>query len=213
MSEAPLSNRPTPRTTAAVEAELRRQIRADLAQARTDADGELDDASLASIIAHAIGMALGFHLESPEHTRNATTSSRTWRPAGGPRGGRPQEFEARPSFEDRGPRQFDDRRRPPPPPPARGPSQGRGGYQDRGGFQDRPPFQGRPPFQDRPPRDFDDRGGPPRRGPREDDRDFQPRRGPPGRPSGFGPRSGSRPPNRGGGGGGFGPRRPPPRGR
>src|SRR5216684_4494800 len=83
MSEAPLSNRPTPRTTAAVEAELRRQIRADLAQARTDADGELDDASLASIIAHAIGMALGFHLESPEHTRNATTSSRTWRPAGG----------------------------------------------------------------------------------------------------------------------------------
>ena len=34
MSEAPRSNRPTPRTTAAVEAELRRQIRADMAQAR-----------------------------------------------------------------------------------------------------------------------------------------------------------------------------------
>src|SRR5437660_7568625 len=200
MSEAPRSNRPTPRTTAAVEAELRRRIRAELTQARSDADGELDDAALAGVIASAISAALGWHLESPEHTRNATTSSRTWRPAGGPRGGRPQEFEARPSFEDRGPRQFDDRRRPPPPPPARGPSQGRGGYQDRGGFQDRPPFQGRPPFRDRPPRDFDDR-------------DFQPRRGPPGRPSGFGPRSGSRPPNRGGGGGGFGPRRPPPRGR
>ena len=140
-----------------------------MAQARADADGELDDESLASIIAHAIGMALGWHQESPEHTRNATTSSRTWRPAGGPRGGRPQEFEER-SFEDRGPRQFDDRRRGPP--PDRGPSQDRGPYQDRGGFQPRPPYQ------DRPPRDFDDRNGPPRRGPRDDDRDFPPRRGP-----------------------------------
>src|ERR1700730_3519966 len=104
MSEAPQSNRPTPRTTAAVEAELRRQIRADLAQAREDADGELDDASLASIIARAIGATLGWHLESPEHTRNATVSSRTWRPSDGPRGaGRP------PDIEERGPRQFDDR--------------------------------------------------------------------------------------------------------
>ena len=60
--------------------------------------GELDDESLASIIAHAIGLLLSWHQESPEHTRNATTSSRTWRPAGGPRGGRPQEFEER-SFE------------------------------------------------------------------------------------------------------------------
>src|ERR1700704_4611725 len=97
MSEAPRSNRPTPRTTAAIEAELRRQIRADLAQARADADGELDDESLASIIAHAIGMLLVWHQESPEHTRNATTSSRTWRPAGGPRGAAP------------GPRDFGDR--------------------------------------------------------------------------------------------------------
>src|ERR1700736_1904836 len=105
MSEAPRSNRPTPRTTAAVEAELRRQIRADMAQAREDTDGELDDASLASIIARAIGMVLGWHLESPEHTRNASLSSRTWRPAGGPRGGRPPEFENR-SPEERGPRQF-----------------------------------------------------------------------------------------------------------
>src|ERR1700732_248741 len=117
MSEAPRSNRPTPRTTAAIEAELRRQIRADMAQARTDADGELDDESLASIIARAIGMALGFHLESPEHTRNATASSRSWRPASGPRGPRPPDFDEERSFEDRGPRQFDDRRRGPPPPP------------------------------------------------------------------------------------------------
>jgi hypothetical protein len=205
MSEAPRSNRPTPRTTAAIEAELRRQIRADMAQARADAEGELDDESLASIIAHAIGLVLAWHQESPEHTRNATTSSRTWRPAGGPRGGRPQEFEER-SFEDRGPRPFDDRRRGPPP--------DRGPFQERGPYQERAPYPPRPPFQDRPPRDFEDRNAPPRRGPREDNRDFQPRRGPPGRPSGFnsgpGPRSGGRPPSRGGG---FGPRRPPPRGR
>src|ERR1700687_5353149 len=141
MSEAPLSNRPTPRTTAAVEAELRRQIRADMAQARADADGELDDESLASIIGRAIGLALSWHQESPEHTRNATQSSRSWRPSGGPRGGRPQpDFPEERSFEDRGPRPFDDRRRGPP--PERGP------YQDRGGFQPRPPYQ------DRPPRDF-----------------------------------------------------------
>src|ERR1700681_4345238 len=154
MSEAPRSNRPTPRTTAAIEAELRRQIRADMVQARADADGELDDESLASIIAHAIGLLLGWHQESPEHTRNATTSSRTWRPAGGPRGARPQEFEER-TFEERGPRQFDDRRGGPP--PDRGPAP------DRRPYQDRPPY--RPPFQDRPPRDFDDRDAPPRRGP------------------------------------------------
>src|SRR5579859_5962137 len=131
MSEAPRSNRPTPRTTAAIEAELRRQIRADLTQARADADGEVDDESLASIIAHAIGMLLAWHQESPEHTRNATTSSRTWRPAGGPRGGRPPEFgpEERTfedrgprQFDDRGPRQFDDRRRGPPAPQDRGPA-------------------------------------------------------------------------------------------
>src|ERR1700736_5590684 len=98
MSEAPRSNRPTPRTTAAVEAELRRQIRADLAQARADADGQLDDESLASFTPPAIGIGLGFHQESPEHARNATTSSRTWRPAGGPRGGRPPDVGPRPAF-------------------------------------------------------------------------------------------------------------------
>src|SRR5207244_11295836 len=68
MSEAPRSNRPTPRTTAAVEAELRRRIRAELTQARSDADGELDDAALASVIASAIAAALSWHLEAPEHT-------------------------------------------------------------------------------------------------------------------------------------------------
>src|ERR1700737_3677871 len=87
MSEAPRSNRPTPRTTAAVEAELRRRIRAELTQARSDAEGELDDATLATVIAGAIAAALTWHLEAPEHTRNATLSSRTWRPAGGPRAG------------------------------------------------------------------------------------------------------------------------------
>jgi len=195
MSEAPQSNRPTPRTTAAVEAELRRQIRADMAQAREDADGELDDASLASIIARAIGVALGWHLESPEHARNATLSSRTWRPSGGPRGGgRPQDFE------ERGPRQYDDRRRPPP--------QERGPYPDRGPRE----FDDRNPPPRRPARD-DERDVPPRRGPRDDDRerDFPPRRGPQRPP--FNPRGSSRPPNRPSGGGGFGPRRPPPRGR
>src|SRR5258708_33969484 len=108
MVDEPRSNRPTPRTAAAVEAELRRRIRAELTQARSDADGELDDAALAGVMARAIALALGWHLESPEHARNATLSSRTWRPARGPRGGRPrQEFEDR-SFEDRGPRQFED---------------------------------------------------------------------------------------------------------
>src|SRR6266446_4829014 len=133
MVDEPRSNRPTPRTAAAVEAELRRRIRAELTQARSDADGELDDAALAGVIARAIAMALGWHLESPEHARNATLSSRTWRPAGGPRGGqRGQEFE------DRGPRQFDDRR---------------------------PRFRDRPPYQDRRPRD-DDRNEIEPRGPR-----------------------------------------------
>jgi hypothetical protein len=201
MSEAPLSNRPTPRTTAAVEAELRRLIRVDIAQAREDGDGELDDASLASIIARAIGMALGWHLESPEHSRNATSSSRAWRPAGGPRGGRAPEFDAR-APQERGPRQFDDRPRRPPP---NRPPFSDGGPRD---FGDRPSGPRRPPREDT--RDFPP---PPRRGPRDDDRDrdrdrdrnFPPARG--------GPRGGGRPLNRPGGGGGFGPRRPPPRGR
>src|SRR5579872_2236388 len=128
MAEAPRSNRPTPRTPAAAEAELRRRIRIELEQARAEADGALDDAALASIIARALSSALQWHLEAPEHTRNATLSSRTWRPAGGPRGG------ARDYDRDRPPRDFD-RDRPP-----------------RDFDRDRPP---RHFDRDRPPRDYD----------------------------------------------------------
>ena len=179
MADAPRSNRPIPRTAAAVEAELRRRIRAELNQARNEADGELDDATLAAIIARAVATALGWHLEAPEHTRNATISSRSWRPAGGPRGGPPRsdDYRDRP-FEPRGPRDFRDR---PPRGPRdfgdRGPSDSRGrGPSD---FRDRGPRE----FEDRGPRDYPDRGFPPRRG-------FQ-----------------DRPPRSRGGG--FGPRRPP----
>jgi hypothetical protein len=181
VAEAPRSNRPTPRTTAAIEAELRGGIRAEITQARSEAEnGELDDAALSSIIARAVAAAVGWHLEAPEHTRNSTFTSRTWRPAGGPRGGRREEFEER-SFEDRGPRSFEDR----------GPRR----FDDR---PRRPPFEQRGPYQERPPRDFDDREAPPRRGPRdEDDREFPARRGPPSRPP-YAPRGGSRPPSRGG---------------
>src|SRR5205823_12950693 len=105
-----------------------------------------DDESLASILAHAIGRALGWHMESPEHTRGATSSSRGWRPAGGPRGGRPQDIEER-SFEDRGPRPYQDRRRGPPP--------------ERGTYQDRPPVQDRQHYQDRPPPHFTHRDSSP----------------------------------------------------
>src|SRR5262245_11553136 len=85
MEEPRRSNRPTPRTPAAIEAELRRRVRMELTQARADGEGELDDASLSEIIARAIAAALSWHIEAPEHARNATLSSRTWRPAGGPR--------------------------------------------------------------------------------------------------------------------------------
>src|SRR5712692_1216977 len=137
MSEAPRSNRPTPRTTAAVEAELRRRIRAELTQARSDADGELDDAALASVIASAIAAALSWHLESPEHTRNATTSSRTWRPAGGPRGGAsgPRDFGERPPRENNDQREFRPRR---PPFGKAPPKRGGGGFGPR-----RPPPRSR----------------------------------------------------------------------
>jgi hypothetical protein len=112
MTEQPRSNRPTPRTPAAIEAELRRRIRADLTQARADADGELDDATLAAVIARAISSALTWHIEAPEHARNATLSSRSWRSAGGPRaggGGRPpREFEERP-YDERRPPPYRDR--------------------------------------------------------------------------------------------------------
>lgn len=233
MSETPRSNRPTPRTAASVEAELRRRIRTELTQARSDAEnGQVDDATLAGIIASAIGDALGWHLESPEHTRNATLSSKTWRPAGGPRGGRSADDEDAPgaggdsSFSgDRPPRRdFGDR------PPRR-----EFGNRPQRDFGDRPPrrnFGDQPPrrdFGNKPPRDFGDR--PPRGGfgnrpgrdfgdrpPRPDfsnrpGRDFGDRpprdvgddRDAPRRESGrppFSPRGG-RPPNRGGAGGGF----------
>jgi hypothetical protein len=187
MAEAPRSNRPTPRTAAAIEAELRRRIRSELEQARSEADGVLDDAALAGIIARAIVSAVEWHLQAPEHTRNATLSSRTWRPAGGPRGG-PRDDDG----EDRGPR------RPP-----------RDFDRPRRDF-DRPPRDfDRPPRDfDRPRRDFD-------RPPRDFDRDYdRPPRDydrPPPRDYDRGPR---RPPPRGSGGfkrGGFKPRRPPKR--
>jgi hypothetical protein len=210
MSDEPRSNRPTPRTAAAIEAELRRRIRGELEQARSEADGALDDAALAGIIARAIASALDWHLQSPEHTRNATMSSRTWRPAAGPRGGARDDEEERgprrpPRDFDRPPRDFD---RPPRRDFDRGP---------RRDF-DRPPRDfDRPPRDfDRPPRDYD-RPRPPRDydgPPRDDDRDADgPRRNydrPP-RDYNRGPR---RPPPRGGGGfkrGGFGPRKPPKR--
>src|SRR5207248_6615046 len=117
--------------------ELRRRIRTDLEQARTNADGQLDDATLAAIIARAVAAALQWHLEAPEHTRNATLSSRTWRPAGGPRGPRARDEEREGSTRnfDRPPRDFD-----------RGPRD-----------YDRPPREyDRPPREyDRPPRDYD----------------------------------------------------------
>jgi len=162
MSEAPRSNRPTPRTPAAVEAELRHRIRSELEQARSDAeDGQLDDASLAAIIARAVASAMQWHLEAPEHTRNATLSSRSWRPAGGPRGGTRRDFD-RDGDEERGPREY-----------GRGP---------RREFEDRPPRDyDRPPRDfDRPPRDFDrsprDFDRPPPRGFGRRPRDFD---GPP----------------------------------
>ncbi len=183
MDESPRSNRPTPRTPAAIEAELRRRVRLDLQHARSEAEnGDVDDVTLAEIIARAIATALGWHQESPAHTRNATTSSRSWRPAGGPRGGPPRDRE----FDDgpRRPREFDDGPRRPPPPPPRD-------YDDR---PRRPPFRSREydeGYQDEesrpPPRG---RAGPPR----------YPQRGP--RPGG------RRPPMGRGGGGGFGSRKP-----
>ena len=160
MAEEPRSNRPAPRTSAAAEAELRRRIRAELEQARGEAeDGQLNDAALAAIIARAVASALQWHLEAPEHARNATLSSRTWRPAGGPRaGGRPARDFDRPSRDyDRLPRDYD---RPP-----------------RERDFDRPPrdFDRPPPRErdfdrpsrddyERPPRDFDRGPRPPRQG-------------------------------------------------
>jgi len=221
VDDAPRSNRPTPRTPAAVEAELRRRLRTELAHAREEAGGELDDAALAGIIGRAIALALGWHLEGPEHTRNATLSSRTWRGASGPRGGPPRDrdrdYDQGPGgFDDRGRGGFDDRGRP-------------GGFDDRGrpgrpsdrGPRERPSGDWRPPRQPFRPRGYgpgnddergwdegDDEGNsnarPPRRPP---PRGRGPQRpggpGGPRWPSSGGPRGG-RPPGRGG----FGPRRP-----
>jgi hypothetical protein len=226
VAEAPRSNRPSPRTPAAVEAELRRRVQGELAQARSEAEnGQIDDATLAAIIARAVAAALQWHLEAPEHTRNATLSSRTWRPAGGPRGGaapreRDREFDARrPSRDfDRPPRKFD---RPPREDfdrPARDFDRPRRDDFDRPARDfDRP----RRDDFDRPARDFD---RPARddfdRPPRDRDVDGQPRdfdrpprnrdfpQPPRGRDLDRRPRKGGKPPFRGGG---FkrGPRRPP----
>jgi hypothetical protein len=178
MDEASRSNRPTPRTPAAIEAELRRRLRMDIAQARSDADGELDDGTLAEVIARAIAAALSWHLEGPEHTRNATISSRTWKPAGGPRGGGgppPRDFPGPPPRE----RDFDEPRRGPYPPR---------------NYDERP----RRPDFDEPFRDDDFRPPPrPRSGPGGRPPPSGPRPGP--RPGG------RRPPT---GRGGFGPRKP-----
>jgi hypothetical protein len=121
----PTPSRPTPRTPAAIEAELRRRLRNELTEARnaaTDAGEEgLDDATLASIIARAIALGLSLHAEA-EHTRGPQTSNAGWRSAPGPRG-RPRPVEEEP-FEPGG--------RPPPryPKPQFGP---------RGGGGRRPP--------------------------------------------------------------------------
>src|SRR6187551_2517139 len=70
MTDTRPSNRPTPRTAAAVEAELRRRVRTGIVEARAAReDGSLEDADLAGGIAHAIALALSWHLESPEHSR------------------------------------------------------------------------------------------------------------------------------------------------
>ena len=46
-NDLPRPSRPQPRTPAAIEAELRRQVRAGLAEARAAADGALTDEALA----------------------------------------------------------------------------------------------------------------------------------------------------------------------
>ena len=50
MDDSRRSNRPTPRTSASMEAELRRRVRTELTQARVEANGELTDAALANAI-------------------------------------------------------------------------------------------------------------------------------------------------------------------
>lgn len=174
MDDRPRSTRPTPRTPAAIEAELRRRLRTELSEARVAAEdaGEpgLDDATLAGIIARAIGTALALHLEA-EHARGPRPSNAGWRSAPGPRGGPgqrpqpqpwpPEEFEGgppgprppRPPFRPpRGPRPFDfgpregfDPSGPPPRyprQPSPGPRGGRRPPPPRGGFGPRKPRRG-----------------------------------------------------------------------
>jgi hypothetical protein len=144
-NDAPRSNRPQPRTPAAVEAELRRQVRAGLAEARAAADGELTDEALAQVVAHAVGQALGWHVDAPEHARGPVAGG-GWRPATGPRGasGRPDWQER-----DRPPRRdWDDRGRPP-----RGDWDERGGgYRERGPRPPRAGYGNRPNYGNRPPK-------------------------------------------------------------
>ena len=164
---------------------MRRRLRLEFAQARSDSEnGELDDATLAEIVARAIAAALGWHAESPQHTRNATASSRGWRPAGGPRGGPPRDFDdERPprsrDYDERPPRRDYDDGRPPRPRE----------YDDASRPQ-------RPPYRPRYGESYGD----------EDYRPPRPRGGPP-QYQQRGPKSGGRrpPPSRGGG---FGPRKP-----
>src|SRR5574340_755299 len=98
MFDSPRPNRPPARTPAALEAELRRRIRDQLAEARDLGEGELSDEALAATIASAIGAALSWHLDQPEHARglDRITTGGAWRPAPGPRA-RPR---PRPAFEE-----------------------------------------------------------------------------------------------------------------
>jgi hypothetical protein len=136
MEDRPRQTRPTPRTPAAIEAELRRRLRNELVEARTaaaDAGEELDDATLAAIIARAIALALSLHAEA-EHVRGPQTTNAGWRSAPGPRGNRPpprpREYEQ--EFEQGGPPpRYPSRPRPPFGPPSgprgRRPPPSRGG--------------------------------------------------------------------------------------
>lgn len=222
------SNRPAPRTPAAMEGELRRTVLAELRTAQ-GANGELSDEALAAAIARAVASAVAWHLDAPEHARagDRFTGPGAWRGQAGPRGprfpreqdddwsperdegpGRDVPFQA-PRF-GQGPRGNDrwepreaprDRDRGP------GPGGPRFGGPREGGWQQRPDQRGRPP------RDWD---GPVRgnfgRG-QDEDFDEGPRFNRGGGPRGFdgGPRQGGAPrpgggPRFGGGGGSRGPR-------
>jgi hypothetical protein len=137
MHEPTRPTRPAPRTPAAVEAELRRRVRAELEETRGAGGGELSDVALANIIARAIGQALAWHVDAPEHARGPTTSG-GWRPAPGPRGQpRPDDRDrAAPTWRDRGPRPFKPNYRDQPGP---GPSGNRPRPNKGGGYKPRKP--------------------------------------------------------------------------